>query len=154
MFALFRLALIALLLPATAVANDPYVPEDLQDWQRWVLHDKEYRACPFLFDRGATERDDYVCAWPGKLELAVNASTGEFTQAWSVYAKEQWVRLPGNINYWQHQVTANGRGVAVVLRDNTPSVLLPPGDYRLAGSFAWDERPGTLACRGRPGCCR
>ena len=32
MFALFRLALIALLLPATAVANDPYVPEDLQDW--------------------------------------------------------------------------------------------------------------------------
>ena len=26
-----------------------------------------------------------------------------------------------------------------------PSVLLPPGDYRLAGSFAWDERPGTLS---------
>jgi hypothetical protein len=128
-----------------AFASDPYVPDDLKDWQQWVLHGKEYRACPFFFDRGATNRDDFVCAWPGKLDLAVTAAGGEFTQSWSVYAKEQWLRLPGNVNYWPHQVTANGRAVAVVLHDNLPGVLLPPGEYRLAGSFAWDERPGNLS---------
>lgn len=145
MHTLFRLVPISLLLPAIVLAQDPYVPEDLQDWQRWVLHDKEYRGCPFFFDRGATERDDYVCAWPGRLELRVDARGGEFTQPWSVYAKEQWLQLPGNTDYWPHQVTANGRNVAVVLRDRVPSVLLPPGDYRLSGSFAWDERPGDLS---------
>jgi hypothetical protein len=145
MFAILRLVLILLSFPATAFAGDPYVPDDLKDWQQWVLHGKEYRACPFFFDSGASDRDDYLCAWPGKLELAVHAAGGEFTQSWSVSAKEQWLRLPGNVNYWPHQVTANGRGVPVVLRDNTPSVLLPPGEYRLAGSFAWDERPGNLS---------
>lgn len=142
---LHRLVLISLLLPAIVFADDPYVPEDLQDWQGWVLHDKEYRACPFFFDRGATERSDYICAWPGRLELRVDGKGGAFTQSWSVYAKEQWLRLPGDTNYWPNQVTANGRDVAVVLRDDVPSVLLRPGDYRLSGSFAWDERPGDLS---------
>ena len=27
-------------------AND-FVPAELKDWQEWVLHDKEYRDCPF-----------------------------------------------------------------------------------------------------------
>lgn len=142
---LLRLVFVSLLLPAIVLAQDLYVPEDLRDWQGWVLHDKEYRQCPFFFDRGATELDDYVCAWPGRLELRVDGKGGSFTQSWSVYAKEQWLRLPGDTNYWPHQVTANGRAVAVVLRDNAPSVLLPPGEYRLSGTFAWDERPGDLS---------
>jgi hypothetical protein len=142
---ILRLVLTALLLPATAFAIDPYVPEDLQDWQAWVLHDKEYRDCPTLFDRAANQRDDFVCVWPGKLELAVNADGGEFVQQWSVYAQQQWVRLPGNANYWPHEVTANGGRVSVVLRDNVPSVYLEPGSYRLSGSFEWDERPGNLS---------
>ena len=141
-----RLVLIALLLPATAFANDDvYVPEDLQEWQEWVLHDKDYRACPFIFDRSATQRNDFVCVWPGQLELSVDASGGQFEQQWSVYAQQQWVGLPGNTSYWPHQVTANGRNVEVVLRDNIPSVYLEPGAYRIAGSYAWDERPGNLS---------
>ncbi len=142
---LLKLVLTALLLPAMALANDTYVPDDLKDWEQWVLHGKEYRACPFFFDRAAMQRDDFVCVWPGELELSVNANGGQFSQQWSVYAEQQWVRLPGNVSYWPHQVTANGDNVAVVLRDNIPSVYLEPGDYRLAGSFAWDERPGNLS---------
>jgi hypothetical protein len=141
---LIRLILIALLIPAAAFAVDPYVPEDLQDWQAWVLHDKEYRDCPILFDRAATKRDDFVCVWPGQFELSVDANGGKFTQQWSVYAEQQWVRLPGDANYWPHEVVANGRSVSVVLRDNVPSVFLEPGIYRLGGSFEWDERPGNL----------
>jgi hypothetical protein len=82
MFSIPRPVLILLLLSATALANDPYVPDDLKDWQQWVLHGKEYRACPFFFDSGASARDDYVCAWPGDLQLAVDGDSGEFTQSW------------------------------------------------------------------------
>ena len=142
---IYRLSLIVLLLPAAAFANDDvYVPDELQQWQEWVLHDKDYRACPFIFDRSGTQRNDFICAWPGQLELSVDANGGEFEQPWSVYADRQWVQLPGSTDYWPHQVTANGRNVEVVLRDNIPSVYLEPGSYRLAGSFAWDQRPGTL----------
>ena len=140
-----RLAVIVLLLPAAAYANDPYVPDDLQDWQEWVLHDKEYRDCPLLFDRAATERNDFVCVWPGTMSLSVDASGGRFSQQWSVYAEEQWIRLPGDADYWPHQVTANGRNVAVVMHNNAPSVYLAPGNYTVAGTFAWDERPGSLS---------
>ncbi len=143
---IYRLILIALLLPATALAiDDVYVPDDLQEWQEWVLHDRDYRACPFIFDRSATQRNDFICAWPGQLELSVDANGGQFEQQWSVYADQQWIGLPGNTSYWPHQVTANGSDVEVVLRDNIPSVYLEPGAYRIAGSFAWDERPGNLS---------
>ncbi len=75
---IYRLILIVLLLPATAFANDDvYVPDELQEWQEWVLHDKDYRACPFIFDRSATQRNDYVCAWPGQLEMSVDANGGQ-----------------------------------------------------------------------------
>ena len=144
MTSITRLVLFALLLPAAAFASDVHVPDDLQDWQEWVLYDNEYRSCPFRFNRAADQRSDFVCVWPGGLELSVNSSGGEFSQAWTVYADQQWVQLPGNTSYWPHAVTANGRAVEVVLHDNVPSVFLEPGSYTLAGSFEWDERPGNL----------
>ncbi|MEQ9561847.1 MAG: hypothetical protein RLN69_04950, partial [Woeseiaceae bacterium] len=51
-------------LPAHLAAQDAYVPAELEPWRNWVLEGHEYRACPFLFDRGATDRGDYACAWP------------------------------------------------------------------------------------------
>jgi hypothetical protein len=141
---IIRLFIISLLLPLAAQAQDVYVPEALRDWQEWVLKDKGYRDCPFFFDRSAAQQGDFICAWPGRLELRVGAPGGSFTQAWSVYADEQWLPLPGSIEYWPHAVTVNGRAVEVVARGNVPSVRLGPGDYRLAGSFEWDERPALL----------
>ena len=52
----FRLLLI-ILLPIAAHPADVHVPEVLQDWQAWVLQDKDYRDCPFFFNRGATFAD-------------------------------------------------------------------------------------------------
>ncbi|MDH3532504.1 MAG: hypothetical protein OEO82_06205 [Gammaproteobacteria bacterium] len=141
---IIRLVLISLLLPMAANAQDVYVPEQLRDWQEWVLKDKRYRGCPFFFDRGAGQANDFVCAWPGTLELTVDAERGRFEQQWTVYAEHQWLPLPGDVAYWPHQVSANGRSVAVVARNNTPSIHLGPGSYRITGSFEWDERPGVL----------
>ena len=146
-----RLILIALLVPVAATAQDTYVPEELRDWQEWVLKDKEYRNCPFYFDRGANQPGDFICAWPGPLELAVDKDAGRFTQQWTVYADEQWLTLPGDTAHWPHNVTVNGRSVSVVARNSLPSVYLGPGAYRVTGSFEWTERPGVLQVPDRAG---
>ena len=148
---LLRLVLISLLLPASGQAAETFVPEQLRDWQEWVLDGSEYRDCPFYFDRGAANQDDFVCAWPGPLDLAVTADGGRFTQQWTVYTDEQWLPLPGDLSYWPHQVTANGRPIEVVLHNGVPSLFVGSGSYRLAGSFEWDERPGVLSIPFRSG---
>ena len=52
---LLSLVLILLLLPAAAHIAEAFVPEELQGWQEWVLKDREYLECPFLFDRVAAD---------------------------------------------------------------------------------------------------
>ncbi len=138
-----RLFFLSLLLTGPVSAQD-YVPAELAGWQQWVLDGKEYRNCPFHFDRSAADRADFVCVWPGPLEIEVTANGGRFTQRWSVEAGEQWIALPGSSEHWPARVTVNGRAIEVVARNNVPSVRLGPGDYTLAGRFAWDERPGLL----------
>ena len=146
-----KLRLIALLLflpfmisvASTSVAQI-HVPEDLQGWQQWVLKDKEYRDCPFYFNTNASQPGDFICAWPGRMQLSVNASGAEFSQQWTVHAAQQWVVLPGDSAYWPDQVTVNNRPVEVIAHDNYPSVRLEPGLWRIAGRFEWGERPGVL----------
>jgi len=146
-----RLVLFLLFLPVVGHAADTFVPEQLQGWQEWVLDGTEYRDCPFFFNSGAATQGDFVCAWPGQLDLSVNADDGRFTQQWTVYADDQWLPLPGDASYWPHQVTANGRAIEVVMHNGAPSLLVGPGSYRLAGTFEWDERPGVLAIPARVG---
>ncbi len=128
-----------------------HVPEDLQDWQDWVLHGEEHRRCPFLYNSAATTRGEFVCAWPGQLDLSVTAVGGRFEQAWSVHGDEQWVPLPGSGKVWPRDVTAARRDVEVLLRDGVPSIRLQPGRHAVRGTFAWDERPATLEVPGMSG---
>ncbi len=136
-------ALLLFFVSALAVA-EIHVPDDLKDWQQWVLKDKEYRQCPFYFDRSLERSDAFVCSWPGELRLAVDGSGAGFDQQWTVYAKEQWVALPGSSNYWPDRVTVNDRAIEVVARNEIPSIKLEPGSWRIKGAFEWDERPGVL----------
>ena len=140
----YTLLLTILLLVTGAAFAQDYVPDELEGWQRWVLKDREYRDCPFYFDRGAAERRDFLCAWPGRLQLAVTATGGRFTQQWTLHAEDQWVTLPGSVEHWPDRVTANDRTVEVIARNNVPSIRLAPGSYRVAGRFEWDERPGEM----------
>jgi hypothetical protein len=146
-----RLFLLLVLLVPAAGAQDVYVPGELRDWRSWVLEGKEYRACPFLFDRGAEQPADFICAWPGLLELTVDADGGRFTLRFSVYGEDQWLPLPGDTAYWPDAVTANGRPATVVARGDLPSVRLGPGEYLLAGRFEWDAMPGVLQVPERVG---
>lgn len=143
--------ILLLLLPVVAHSADVYVPEELQDWRAWVLEGKEYRDCPFYFNRRAADIDDYICAWPGELELSVDASNGRFAQLWTAYTNDTWVPLPGGESHWPHLVTVNGAAAEVVFRHGTPSIRVGPGSYRVAGNFEWDERPGVLSIPARSG---
>ncbi len=146
-----KLRLIALLLflplvisIATTTVAETHIPEDLKDWEQWVLKDKEYRDCPFYFNGDASQPGDFVCTWPGRLRLSVDASGAGFSQQWTVHAADQWVVLPGDSAYWPDRVTVNDRPIEVVAHNNYPSIRLVPGTWRIAGSFEWDERPGVL----------
>jgi hypothetical protein len=144
MLSKLRLFVLVLLLAASTAFAQEYVPDDLDGWQRWVLKGKEYRDCPFYFNRGATERADFLCAWPGRLQLEVTATGGRFTQQWTLHAEDQWIALPGSPEHWPDRVMANDRAVEVIARGNVPSIRLSPGTYGVSGQFAWDERPGVL----------
>ena len=139
-----RLFVLTLLFVMGASFAQDYVPADLAGWQQWVLKDREYRDCPFYFNRGASERTDFLCAWPGQLQLEVTATGGRFAQQWTLHADDQWVALPGSPEHWPDRVMANDRPVEVIARNNVPSVRLAPGTWRIAGRFEWDERPGVL----------
>ena len=139
-----RLIFVCLLLPLSAHSAEVFVPDELQGWQEWVLQDRDYRDCPFYFNGRATAEGDFVCAWPGLLDVAVDTNGGRFSQQWTVYAQDAWLPLPGSGDYWPHEVTVNGNAAIVVEQGGVPSVRVAPGSYRLAGSFGWDERPGVL----------
>ncbi len=126
--------LLLLLLPIAAHPADVYVPDDLQDWQSWVLQDKDYRDCPFYFNRGATERGEFVCAWPGMLDINVDQDGGRFSQQWTVYAEDAWLPLPGDVAYWPDRVTANGSAIAVIEQTAHPvsGLVRAPGAWAAA----------------------
>lgn len=136
--------LVLLLGHGIASAQD-YVPTELEGWTQWVLKDAGYRSCPLYFNRGATERSDFRCAWPGRLRLDVSATGASFTQEWTVYGEAQWLTLPGSAAHWPDRVTVNDRAVEVVARNNVPGIRVSPGNVRVAGRFAWDQRPGVLS---------
>ena len=138
------LRLLLILLPATALPAEVYVPEELAGWEEWVLSGHEYRDCAFFFDRGASGRADFVCVWPGALELDVTASGGRFTQDVVVSVPDAWIGLPGDASHWPDRVTLNGSPAAVIDRNGTPSIAAGPGEYAVAGRFAWEERPARL----------
>jgi len=144
MSSILRLIVVSLLFASVSAAAQDYVPEELRGWQAWVLKDREYHDCPFYFDRNIAERKDFVCAWPGRLQLTVSAAGAEFQQPWTVYAEERWIALPGSVEYWPDAVTVNDQAIEVISRNNVPSVRLAPGRYRVAGRIDWDERPGVL----------
>ena len=124
------------------------IPPALREWQGWVLHDEEFRRCPFAASADAEAGEpidaaEFRCVWPERLTLTVDARGGTFSQRWQVYA-ESWVALPGNAEHWPRDVRLNGAPAAVVAVDDVPSLRLKPGSYTLSGRFEWSSRPESL----------
>lgn len=123
---------------------DAALPPALRDWRAWVLHDLDYRACPFVATRAPNTQNDFVCAWPSTLRLDANADGALFSVAWRVEAPS-WIYLPGDASYWPQQVTVNAQMQPVLDHGGEPALWLGPGRYAIKGTIPWRERPQTLA---------
>ena len=128
---------------ACAFAEEPALPPALQDWQGWALHGLEYRRCPLVSAADPSDADSYRCAWPERLVLDVNATGGEFSQRWQVFAAS-WVTLPGGLEHWPREVRLDGVPAPVVAREGAPQLRLAPGDHVVTGRFRWESRPEAL----------
>ncbi|MGH8090918.1 MAG: hypothetical protein ACREO6_05660, partial [Rudaea sp.] len=122
---------------------DAALPAALKDWRAWVLHDLDYRACPFVATRAPNAAGDFVCAWPGTLHLDATADGAAFSIAWRVQAPSR-VYLPGDAQHWPQQVTVNAQAQPVLEHGSEPALWLTPGNYTIKGTIPWRERPQTL----------
>jgi hypothetical protein len=139
------LALLAVLFGhvTLAFAQQPAIPADLKPWESWVMYGEEFRRCPLRNGASTSEASAFVCAWPGRMHVAVSSGGGEFRQGWRSYA-ESWVVLPGDGEHWPEDVRINGNPAPAVERDGVPQVRLAPGDHTISGTFTWTRRPESL----------
>ena len=142
---LFTVLFTALGLAASCLAGPMEradVPAPLKPWVPWALHGSEESPCPML-----TGGETRACAWPGRLDLELNAAGGRFSQALRVYGEPRlpvWVALPGSATRWPQEVQADGKAQALVERDGVPGTYLLPGEHKLGGRFAWSSLPENL----------
>jgi hypothetical protein len=118
------------------------VPGELHGWEPWVMYGHESHRCPWLVP-GQPQDERRICAWPGVLELAVDAHGGRFSQRWEVSA-EGWLPLPGSHEYWPENVTLDGKAAAVVSRGSAPVLRVAAGAHLVSGTFTWARRPELL----------
>ena len=59
-------ALLLLGLAPLSAFSQAYVPKDLEGWQSWVLQDKPFLRCPFFANTAGTDKDNRLCALPGR----------------------------------------------------------------------------------------
>ena len=143
--ALCRFVVVATLICAASLdAQDTDVPAGLAPWRDWVLYGEEFRACPVRNGTMPGERGNHVCAWPGVLAVDAGNTGADFTQTWTLYA-EDWVPLPGDVEYWPAGVTVGVGAQAVIERGGRPMLRVARGTHRITGRIAWTTRPASLA---------
>ncbi|MFT3791513.1 MAG: hypothetical protein QM741_10610 [Rudaea sp.] len=135
---------------ATSAPDDAAIPAPLRDWRGWVLKDLDFRACPFLATPMSDDANGRICAWPGRLRLDADANGAAFALRWRVEAPS-WVALPGDAQHWPQQVRVNGQAQPALDRDGVPALWLSAGNYDVAGTIAWRERPQSLRVPGAIG---
>src|SRR5678816_4854995 len=82
------LALLAILFChiSAASAQQTTIPPDLKPWESWVMYGEEFRRCPLRNGAAGDEASAFICAWPGRMRVAVSSGGGEFRQGWRIYA--------------------------------------------------------------------
>jgi hypothetical protein len=146
---LLCLARLALLSIAAAAQAEPEVPAALEPWRAWVLKQQEFRACPLIAGKGGADASDFLCAWPGVLNVAADAGGANLAQHWRVDA-DSWVPLPGDTEHWPQTVTVDGQPAVVVDRDG-PALWLTTGGHEVRARIPWRERPQGLRVPSKVG---
>jgi len=138
---LFLIPLVLFVLHQPCSADSaPYIPEPLQPWVDWVLHDKadQLRCTPEYNDPKKLQ-----CNWPTELILDLSDNGGAFKQFWLVQ-HESWISLPGNSKQWPRGVQVNGKPAVVIQKHGRPSIQLQPGSHAISGNFTYKKLPESL----------
>lgn len=114
------------------------VPPPLRPWVGWVLDDLADQGCSRVNGRA-------VCAWPGRLQLELDAAGGSFLlEAQADRATD--LGLPGSAEVWPQEVRLDGVPCPVfTASDGRPAVRLGAGRHRVAGRFRWSRMPESLS---------
>lgn len=125
-------------LEGTALHKQPYVPAPLRPWIGWVLQDHEQRFCPSKAESASST----VCVFPASLELRLEENGARFSLLVHVYAEGR-LRLPyadsGAAAAWPQEVYINDKPALVQEFQSAPTLLLPPGEWRIKGFLPWSE---------------
>jgi hypothetical protein len=121
--------------------TEAQVPQALQSWIPWVMHDVKKQTCPFYY----TTQEQRICEWPTSIALELNDTTGAFTYVMDIVDtaddKPQRVVLPGQQDLWPQDITVNGRPQPVLTSNGAPTILLSKGTYTIHGVYQWDKLP-------------
>ncbi|MCZ6617749.1 MAG: hypothetical protein O7E57_06410 [Gammaproteobacteria bacterium] len=123
----------------SSLAFEPYVPEELQPWVKWVLHSHPDYGCPRRYTNGIIGD----CVWTRALDVKVVADRSTFTLNTTLLAEAN-VPLPGDDRYWPQAVRVNGREAIVTRAGLLPVVRLGAGVYDITGSVTWQRRPDGM----------
>ena len=123
---------------------DESVPEQLKDWEAWVLKDSENLSCPFINQTEYGNLNNHICAWPSALHIKVSPQGSEFQQSWEVLSKSV-VPLLGNNKYWPSEVKVNGKNIAILDQNNQPFIELEKGSYSVSGKLNWQQMPSSIS---------
>ncbi len=135
------------MLAVIAGAAEP-VPSGLEPWRGWVLRGQEFRACPLIAGHRAAAAEDFLCAWPGMLELSADDHGADVTQRWRVEV-ESWIPLPGDAEYWPQQVSVDGQPAPVVDHAGSEHSRRRRQPTRSAHTFHGPSARRRCACRTR-----
>ncbi len=119
------------------------IPQPLQPWVKWVQYEQEFRTCPFYSHQRSQKKSQHVCAWPGTLDLDINAKSGQFKLDWQVYA-DSWVPLPGGDNTSIIKLLDNNQPATFRYQQRQTSIYLTKGLHQLQGFFQWHKRPEEI----------
>ncbi|NVJ59960.1 MAG: hypothetical protein HWE27_06190 [Gammaproteobacteria bacterium] len=126
-----------------AAEGNKAVPAELKPWVSWINKDLDFLDCPVTDGGSPLESKHRICAWPGKLNLKLSRTRGEFEQNWRVY-KDSWVPLPGNTETWPQLVTVNGKSSMIFSRNDIPHVWLEKGTAKVIGYWRWNMQPESV----------
>jgi len=92
--------------PSSRAAAPASVPEALRPWIPWAMYAHEEEVCPDL-------ETDHVCAWGGRLELALTGGGGRFSQSWELFADGP-IPFSGGASQWPLDVKVDGKPVVAI----------------------------------------
>ena len=134
---------------ATA-ANDVYVPEELQDWKEWVLHDHPHLDCPYM----ALGNQLSPCAWVSNVQIDVSRKVenrgATFKLNITAFAEAEIV-LPNASGVRAFDVRLNDQVAVVVGGTTLPSIVLDKGEHTVSGKLRWEVEPDSLTLPRRTG---